>query len=67
MSRFAIDLDDIEQAIEIACGDSIGHEISSSRTASKREVDRFRARLRRFLGELPGETSTSELAEALEP
>jgi hypothetical protein len=65
-TRLSIDRDDIEQAIEIACGDTIGREIMSSRTASQRDIDRFRARLRRFLAELPGDTSTSELSEAME-
>ncbi|MGV3573729.1 MAG: hypothetical protein ACO1O4_01185 [Devosia sp.] len=66
MGYSAIDIDDIEQAIEIACGDSIEDGVSSSRTASDRDVQRLRGRLKRFLSELPADTSVGELLEALE-
>lgn len=66
MRYSAIDIDDIEQAIEIACGDAIGNEIDGRRTASERDVRRLRGRLKRFLAELPAETSVGELLEALE-
>lgn len=66
MAYSAIDIDDIEQAIEIACGDSIGDGVSCSRTASERDDRRLRERLKRFLSELPADTSVGELLEALE-
>lgn len=62
-----IDRDDVEQALEIACGDDIRSEGGSRQTASPREVDRLRARVRRFLDELPGDTLVSELREVFEP
>lgn len=65
MSYSAIDLDDIEQAMEIACGDTIGDGVNSSRTASERDVRRLRGRLKRFLAELPADTSVGELREAM--
>jgi hypothetical protein len=66
MGFSAIDIDDVEQAMEIACGDTIGSEITCSRTASPRDIARLRHRLKRFLAELPADTSVSELLEALE-
>lgn len=61
-----MDRNDVEQALEIACGDSIGHEISSRRTASARDVNRLRARIERFLRELPPETMVHELLELID-
>jgi hypothetical protein len=66
MGFSAIDRDDIEQAIEIACGDAIGDGVNSSRTASERDARRLRGRLKRFLAELPADTSVGELLDALE-
>lgn len=66
MRSWAIDIEDIEQAIEIACGDAIGDGVASSRTASERDVRRMRGRLKRFLSELPADASVGELLEALE-
>lgn len=66
MGYSAIDIDDIEQAMEIACGDGIGDGVSSSRTANERDIQRLRGRLKRFLSELPADTSVGELLEALE-
>jgi len=66
MAYSAIDIDDIEQAIEIACGDTIGDGVSSLRTASERDVRRLRGKLKRFLAELPADVSAGELLEALE-
>lgn len=62
----SIDIDDIEQALEIACGDVIGDNVNSRRTASERDVRRLRGRVKRFLAELPADASVSELLEALE-
>lgn len=61
-----IDSDDVDQALEIACGHSIGDSVTSRRTASSREVARLRGGLQRFLRELPGDTSVSELIEIME-
>lgn len=66
MGYSAIDIYDVEQALEIACGDAIGNEINSRRTASERDVRRLRGRLKRLLSELPADASVSELLEALE-
>lgn len=66
MGYSAIDIDDLEQALEIACGDTIGSEVSSRRTASDRDISRLRGRLKRFLAELPADASVAELLEALE-
>lgn len=66
MAFSAVDIDDIEQALEIACGDTIGNEITSSRTASDRDIARLRSRVKRFLAELPADTSVSELLDAME-
>lgn len=67
MNRYSsIDRDDIEQAIEIACGDNISGEQQRPRTASKNDTNRFRARLKRFLHELPEGTSVSDMIEAFE-
>lgn len=57
------DRDDIEQALEIACGANIHSDVSSRRTASRRDVDRLRSMLRRFLAELPPETFVHEILE----
>lgn len=61
-----VDFDDIEQALEIACGDAISSDVLKSRTASPQAVTRLRSRVKRFLAELPADTSVSELLEALE-
>lgn len=66
MGYSSIDLDDIEEAIEIACGDSIGDGVDSRRTANDRDIRRLRSRLKRFLAELPADASVGELLEALE-
>lgn len=60
-----IDRDDVEQALEIAVGRDIGHDLSSRRTASQRGIDVTRAALRRFIEELPPETMVHEILEAL--
>lgn len=61
-----MDRDDVLQAIEIACGDDIGREISSRRTASQSAMNRLRAGLERFLRELPPETMVHEILEAID-
>ncbi|MCR6672162.1 hypothetical protein [Devosia ginsengisoli] len=66
MGFAAIDNDDIEQALEIACGDTIGSEVTSRRTASDRDIARLRGRVKRFLAELPADTSVSELLDVMD-
>lgn len=66
MGYSAIDIDDIDQALEIACGDGIGDDVDSRRTANDKVVSRLKGRLKRFLAELPPDLSVSELVEALD-
>lgn len=61
-----MDRDDIEQALEIACGSEIGSELSSRRTASDASVARTRAAVVRFLRELPDDLTVNELKEAFD-
>lgn len=61
-----IDRDDVEQAIEIACGDTVGYEMGERRTASQRAIDRLRAGFLRLLKELPPDTYVHEILEVLE-
>lgn len=61
-----IDRDDLEQAIEIACGDTVGHEMNERRTASQRAVARLREGFLRLLRELPPDTYVHELLEVLD-
>lgn len=60
------DRQDIDQALEIACGAHINADVTSRRTASQRDVDRTRAAVRRFLAELPPETSVHEILEVID-
>lgn len=60
-----IDRDDVEQALEIACGSEIGRDITSKRTASDKAVNRARAAVLRFLRELPPDVYIHELLEVL--
>lgn len=62
----AIDREDLEQALEIACGVEIGSDVTSRRTASQNSIDRTRAALRRLIRELPPETMIQEIQEALD-
>lgn len=62
----SIDIDDIEQALEIACGDSLGGEFTGRHAASAQMIAKLRGRVKRFLAEIPGDISVSELVEIME-
>lgn len=61
-----VDRDDVEQALEIACGHDIGHDISSRRTASQANIDRLRQGVLRFLRDLPDDATIHEVKEAFD-
>lgn len=61
-----IDRSELEEALEIACGNDIGRDITSRRTASQNNIDRLRSALRRFIRELPPDTMIHEIQEALD-
>ena len=62
-----IDRDEIDEALEIACGFTIGsgQSVTSRRTASQRHVNTARRAVIRFLRELPAELTVHEIKEAL--
>ncbi|MBS7540643.1 hypothetical protein [Ancylobacter lacus] len=58
---------DLADAIYNACSDAVGAGPAVNRaTPARHQQAHFRARLRRFLEDLPGEVSVSELRELLE-
>lgn len=61
-----VDRDDIEQAMEIAAGDSLSSEVGAPRTVSERVVGRFRGHLRRFLRELPADATVTDIQAAMD-
>lgn len=61
-----IDRDDVEQAIEIALGDTISREAFRPATVSTNLIATWRMRLKRILAELPPDTSVDEILEALD-
>lgn len=61
-----IERDEVEQALEIACGDTLGGpSMGSRKTASQRSIDSAREHVRRFLRELPPDLFVHEVLEAL--
>lgn len=64
-----LDPDDVNDALASAVGEDMPRPgvWPQPATASPRRVNLFRAQVRRFLEDVPGDTSVSELREALDP
>ncbi|MCV9960791.1 hypothetical protein OIU34_02665 [Pararhizobium sp. BT-229] len=57
---------EIDDAVEVAVGQSISSDFGKSRTASPASIDKARSIIRRFLENMPEEATVIEIRDAME-